>query len=53
MTRLLVLVEGQSEETFVKRTLTPHLAQHGVYIVSDRKYPFLQTTGDLSPMRRA
>lgn len=32
MTRLLILVEGQSEETFVKHTLTPHLAQHGVYV---------------------
>lgn len=32
MTRLLVLVEGQSEEVFVKRTLTPHLEQHGVYV---------------------
>ncbi|MDP2823363.1 MAG: DUF4276 family protein [Sulfuritalea sp.] len=32
MTRLLVLVEGQSEETFVNRTLTPHLAAHGVFV---------------------
>jgi hypothetical protein len=31
MTRLLVLVEGQSEEAFVKDTLAPHLAGHGVY----------------------
>jgi hypothetical protein len=34
MTRLLMLVEGQSEEIFVKRTLTPHLAQHGVFVES-------------------
>ena len=34
MTRLLMLVEGQSEEIFVKHTLTPHLAQHGVYVQS-------------------
>jgi hypothetical protein len=34
MTRLLMLVEGQSEEIFVKRTLAPHLAQHGVYVQS-------------------
>ena len=34
MTRLLMLVEGQSEEIFVKRTLTPHLAQHGVFVQS-------------------
>ena len=34
MTRLLMLVEGQSEETFVKRTLTPHLAWHDVYVES-------------------
>lgn len=34
MTRLLLLVEGQSEETFVKKTLTPHLAEHGVYVQS-------------------
>jgi hypothetical protein len=32
MTRLLMLVEGQTEESFVKRTLTPHLALHGVYL---------------------
>jgi len=32
MTRLLMLVEGQSEEIFVKRTLAPHLAQQGVYV---------------------
>lgn len=32
MTRLLILVEGPSEEIFVKRTLTPYLAQHGVYV---------------------
>ena len=32
MTRLLMLVEGQSEEIFVKRTLAPHLARHGVYV---------------------
>lgn len=32
MTRLLMLVEGQSEEIFVKHTLAPHLAQHSVYV---------------------
>ncbi len=32
MTRLLMLVEGQSEEIFVKDTLAPYLAQHGVYV---------------------
>ena len=32
MTRLLMLVEGQSEEIFVKQTLTPHLADHGVFV---------------------
>lgn len=34
MTRLLMLVEGQSEEIFVKQTLTPYLVQHGVYVQS-------------------
>jgi len=34
MTRLLMLVEGQTEETFVKQTLTPHLKQYGVHIES-------------------
>lgn len=34
MTRLLMLVEGQSEEIFVKHTLAPHLAQHGVFVQS-------------------
>lgn len=32
MTRLLMLVEGQSEEIFVKQTLAPHLLQHGVFV---------------------
>jgi hypothetical protein len=32
MTRLLILVEGQSEEIFVERTLAPHLARRGVYV---------------------
>lgn len=32
MTRLLMLVEGQSEEIFVKQTLVPHLAEHGVFV---------------------
>lgn len=32
MTRLLMLVEGQSEEIFVKQTLAPHLAEHGVFV---------------------
>lgn len=32
MTRLLMLVEGQSEEIFVKQTLTPFLAERGVHV---------------------
>jgi hypothetical protein len=32
MTRLLVLVEGQSEEVFVEDVLGPHLAEFGVYV---------------------
>ena len=32
MTRLLMLVEGQSEEIFVKQSLAPHLADHGVFV---------------------
>jgi len=32
MTRLLMLVEGQSEEIFVKQTLKPHLEQYGVQV---------------------
>jgi hypothetical protein len=32
MTRLLMLVEGQSEEIFVKQTLTPYLAERRVYV---------------------
>lgn len=34
MIRLLMLVEGQSEEIFVKKTLTPYLASHGVAVES-------------------
>jgi len=36
MTRLLVLVEGQSEEVFVKRSLATHLQQFGVYVQSPK-----------------
>jgi len=32
MKRVLLLAEGPSEETFVKRILAPHLEQHNVYI---------------------
>jgi Domain of unknown function (DUF4276) len=32
VTRLLMLVEGQSEEVFVKRTLAPYLAERRVYV---------------------
>jgi hypothetical protein len=32
MKRLLMLVEGQSEEIFVKKTLTPFLAERGVFV---------------------
>lgn len=32
MTRLLMLVEGQSEEIFAKRTLAPYLAERGVFV---------------------
>ena len=32
MTRLLMLVEGQSEEAFVKQTLAPWLAAHRVFV---------------------
>jgi hypothetical protein len=31
MVRLNLLVEGQTEETFVKRVLVPHLAERGVF----------------------
>lgn len=36
MTRLLVHVEGQTEETFVNEALAPHLYEHGVTRVSAR-----------------
>jgi hypothetical protein len=32
VTRLLMLVEGQSEELFVKHTLAPYLSERGVYL---------------------
>ena len=31
MKRILILVEGQTEETFVRDLLMPHLAQFGIY----------------------
>lgn len=34
MTRLHIVVEGQSEEIFVKQTLTPYLAERGVHLAS-------------------
>jgi uncharacterized protein DUF4276 len=33
MAKVLILVEGQTEETFVKRTLEPHLSSLGVFLV--------------------
>lgn len=33
MAKVLILVEGQTEETFVKRTLDPHLSTLGVFLV--------------------
>ena len=32
MARLYLFVEGQTEQTFADTVLTPHLAQHGIYI---------------------
>ncbi len=32
MTRVLLLVEGQTEEAFVNRSLVPHLLTHGVFV---------------------
>lgn len=34
MKRLLICAEGQTEETFIRDVLAPHLAQHGVYAVA-------------------
>ena len=39
MTRLIVVVEGQSEEAFVKNVLIPHLQSHDVFAV-----PIIVTT---------
>ncbi len=36
MTRLLILVEGETEETFVKEILAPHLYDRGFHSVSAR-----------------
>lgn len=36
MTRLLVHVEGQTEEQFVNKLLAPHLQDHGYSSVSAR-----------------
>lgn len=33
MKKVLILVEGQTEETFVKRTLRPHLSSRDVFVV--------------------
>jgi hypothetical protein len=33
MVRLYFYVEGQTEQGYVKRVLTPHLASHGVYVM--------------------
>jgi len=33
MARVLILVEGQTEEVFVKEVLAPHLVPHGVFII--------------------
>ncbi len=39
MSKILILVEGQSEETFVGEILAPHLSNRGIYLV-----PKLATT---------
>lgn len=36
MTRLLIHVEGQTEETFVNEVLAPHLYRHGYTSVGAR-----------------
>ena len=36
MTRLLIHVEGQTEETFVEEVLAPHLYEFGYYVVRPR-----------------
>ena len=33
MQKMLVLVEGQTEEKFVKEVLTPHLHNYGKYLI--------------------
>jgi len=33
MVKVLILVEGQTEEGFIKNILGPHLHQFGVYLV--------------------
>jgi hypothetical protein len=32
VTRVLAVVEGYSEELFLNRKLTPHLAERGIYL---------------------
>jgi hypothetical protein len=34
MVKVFVLVEGQTEEKFIKKLLEPHLQQFGVYLVA-------------------
>ena len=37
MVRLNIIVEGHTEETFVRDILSPHLAMHGVYVGGVRR----------------
>ncbi len=53
MTRLLILVEGDSEELFVQNILAPHLENFGVYahatgVVSKRLASGMKFTGAYS-----
>lgn len=43
MTRVLVLVEGQTEETFVKEVLAPYLATRNIYL----QYTILKTRREI------
>ena len=49
MARLFIYAEGQTEETFVKELLRPHLFRHGYYQVEPR----LSGTGGIKSWQRA
>ena len=52
MSRVLVFVEGQTEETFVRDLLVPYFAPLGIYLTPSWHRPVQDIRAGLSAMAR-